>query len=107
MASRCCRWARRLCFPPRPPPPPPVTFVIGAGVRVTESLNVRNAPAIPSTILGVQPAGATATILDGPVTASGGVWGRLDYTTGPDGWSAQVGLAVSAPPPALPRSMPR
>jgi len=84
---------------PPPPPPPSSPFVVGALVQTTESLNVRQTPGIPSTILGVQPSGATGTLLEGPVTASGYTWWRIDYATGADGWSAQAYLAVVAPPP--------
>jgi hypothetical protein len=44
--------------------------------------------------LGVAPEGATATVIGGPQQVDGYTWWKLDYQTGPDGWSAGDWLRV-------------
>jgi GH25 family lysozyme M1 (1,4-beta-N-acetylmuramidase) len=60
-----------------------------------ESLNVRVSPA--GSILGTQSRGTAGTIVGGPVTATlsgtSYVWWQVDWTSGPDGWSFEGGLA--------------
>lgn len=63
----------------------------GAGERVAtiDNLNVRNAPGLSATVLGVQPPGTLGTVIGGPVFADGFRWWRVDFDTGVDGWVVQ------------------
>jgi hypothetical protein len=107
--------------PPSTTPPPSYTyptpattplstssskFKTGNKVKTTAKLNVRNKPSIDAPIDGVQPLGSQGTIFDGPVTAPGFTWYRINYDTGPDGWSVQDSLmlasASTSPPPTSP-----
>ena len=77
----------------------PTKFRIGDRVRVTVNLNVRTCadtscseisdPQYP----GYAPAGAIGTVLDGPVSADGYVWWRVQFDQGFTGWSVENGLA--------------
>jgi hypothetical protein len=76
----------------------------GDRVATTRQTNVRDAGSLSATILGVQPAGATGTLLSGPLSADGIAWWRVDYDSGTDGWSGadQFVKSSTAPPPAKP-----
>jgi hypothetical protein len=63
-------------------------WAAGAYVRTTAVLNIRSTPSITSSRLGRQPVGSQGTVLEGPVVADGFSWYKVDYDTGPDGWSA-------------------
>lgn len=64
-------------------------FAVGETVRVTDSLNLRTQPSTTATSLGVMIAGTTATVLDGPRTASGYVWWQLNASVYSIGWAAE------------------
>jgi hypothetical protein len=87
-----------------PNAPPPITFAVGVGVEVTALLlNVRPSPAGACLIMPcpTQPKGARAAIVEGPVTVTtgpnAGVWWKLDYTSGSDGWGMEKFLKVVQP----------
>mgnify|MGYP001618140832 FL=1 len=67
---------------------PSTKFKIGDTAQATDNINVRTyASGVPS---GVQPVGAKATVVGGPVwSIVGSWWWNLDYQTGVDGWSAE------------------
>jgi chitodextrinase len=77
-------------------------FSIGARVKTTSSLNVRNKPNTKGgKILCVQPAGALGTISSGPQSNQGYTWWNVNFDAGCDGWAVQTylttSLAMSAP----------
>lgn len=71
---------------------PGTSLAIGAAVRTTSNLNVRDIPATTGTLLGVEPAGTQGTITDGPTTANGYTWWKVRYTSGGHGWSVDTYL---------------
>jgi photosystem II stability/assembly factor-like uncharacterized protein len=87
--------------PPSPTPTPtptptPGTFGIGARVKTTANLNVRNkASTKTGKILCIQPAGALGSITQGPTSNQGFTWWNINYDTGCDGWSVQSYLTTS------------
>jgi len=76
--------------------PPPSGFVVGARVRATDALKMRSGPAKTASLLGEQPEGAQATLMQGPTfdAASGFTYWRLDCDEGIDGWGGQDRLMV-------------
>lgn len=70
--------------PTDPPPPTGGKFNIGDSARVTEGLNMRSGASTGSGVMAILPAGTTATITDGPRSASGYTWWqvRTAYGTG-------------------------
>lgn len=72
------------------PPPPSVKFSIGDRVSVTTSyLSVRATPSLSGFLLGYQSYGKLGTVIDGPVSASGYNWWKINYDSGADGWSVE------------------
>ena len=76
---------------PLPVPVPPedaMAFMPGDTVRTLEGVNVRQQPALASTLLGTQPPNVTAVILEGPTKDPNSPWTycRLDFGNGVDGW---------------------
>lgn len=70
-------------------------FTAGARVQTLLHLSVRKAPDARMR-LGIQKRGAPGTIVEGPTTAKGNIWWKID--SGVDGWSAQApGLTASTP----------
>lgn len=70
-------------------------FTAGARVQTILHLRVRKAPDARMR-LGIQKRGAPGTIVEGPTTAKGNIWWKID--SGVDGWSAQApGLTASTP----------
>lgn len=57
-------------------------------VSTTEYLKVRATPTLSGEALGTQSVNAGGVIVDGPISADGYTWWKIDYATGPDGWSA-------------------
>ncbi|MEK7638759.1 MAG: SBBP repeat-containing protein [Patescibacteria group bacterium] len=53
-------------------------------------LNVRSSAS--GSVTGTQATGASGTLVEGPVTANGYTWWKVDYDTGSDGWSAATFL---------------
>lgn len=69
-------------------PPPTPTFANGDTVRVTELLNLRSGAGTGNGVITTLPAGTTGTVLDGPQSASGYTWWRIQTSRG-TGWAAQ------------------
>ena len=74
-----------------------------AVVNVTDCINARSAPAIPSNVLECEIAGMHGLVKAGPVTASGYTWWQVAYRDGVTGWSNGAALAkitsLTPPPP--------
>ncbi len=86
------------------PTPAPSTgkFAINSSVRVTETLNMRSGAGTGNGLVATLPAGTTATVLEGPTSASGYTWWRIRTSGGTTGWVAQDWLAaVTASTPAF------
>ena len=64
-------------------------FEEGNRVVVTNNLTVRAAPSTSGTAIGIQPRGNIGVITGGPTSANGYIWWRVNWNTGPDGWSVQ------------------
>ncbi len=62
-------------------------------VRPTDMVNVRSTPG-GTTVVGQQPPESQGEIKEGPVTAGGYTWWRVNYQYGVDGWSAEAYLAL-------------
>src|SRR5690554_6486029 len=64
-------------------------FPIGSEVQVSSPpLRVRAAPGTQGAVLGAQEGAATGTVISDPYYADGYWWFEVDYSSGPDGWSA-------------------
>ncbi len=75
-----------------------VTARVAAGPNPGDCVNVRGGPGLTAPVLSCLPDGALVTVTDGPVTADGRLWWRLEGL----GWAAGDYLVgVSAPAPAL------
>ena len=75
------------------------TVAVGERVTTTDNLNVRNAPGLSSTILGVQADNSLGTVVGGSVFVDGHLWWQVDFDSGADGWVAGDFLAVPPLPP--------
>ena len=67
-------------------------FALNSAVQTTSSLRVRSSPSLSGTLLTTQPLGARGVVRGGPRTADGYTWWNIDYSTGIDGWSADMYL---------------
>jgi chitodextrinase len=77
-------------------PTPTTNFAVGARVKSTSNLNVRNkANSNAGKIQCTQPAGALGTITGGPTGAQGYTWWNVDFDTSCDGWVVQSYLTTS------------
>ena len=95
--------------PPTDPPPtdpPPSTggkFSIGEGIRVTENLNMRSGASTGNGVISVLPAGTTGSVLEGPRSANGYTWWRVQTSRG-SGWVVETWITStgggSTPPPS-------
>ncbi len=65
----------------------------------TQTLSVRSLPSTGSKLLGYQRLNATGIVLDGPKTANGFIWWKINYATGVDGWSVDKYLKLIAAAP--------
>jgi hypothetical protein len=65
---------------------------VGNRVRTTAPTHVRGSHSLSGTLVGVQPAGAAGTVVDTAVEADGLTWWKIDYDSGPDGWSGETAL---------------
>lgn len=83
---------------PKAPEAPVVTMEVGSRVALTSNTNVRQTGSLSGVLLGSQMAGATATIIGGPVSADNITWWQLNYDTGVDGWSGMNNLTPSTTP---------
>jgi uncharacterized protein YraI len=84
-------------------------FDIGDSVHTTANLNVRTGAGVSYPELsdpdypGYALEGTTGVILDGPESADGYIWWKVEYDAGYTGWSAQDWLeTTSTPTPSLP-----
>jgi len=79
------------------------TIVVGSPVEVTgtggDGLNVRSTAVTTGTVIGVEKDGADGTVLEGPVTADGFAWWRVQWKDGLTGWSVSQYLKPVAPSP--------
>lgn len=77
-------------------------LAVGDYIRTSDFLNVRETP--NGRVVSTQFIAATGRIKAGPVAVNGLTWWEVDYTSPPDGWSAEkdsngrVLLVKSAPP---------
>ena len=76
-----------------PPPPPPPVLAIGARCKATKNPTaVRTIPRLSGTLLTSQPINSLGTIVADttyttqPVSQDGGLWWKVDFDTGSDGW---------------------
>lgn len=77
------------------------TFSIGAYVKTTSSLHVRESASLFGNDLGKQRLDRGGTLVAGPVSANGYIWWQIDYHQGVDGWSAEQWLALLTITPRL------
>lgn len=84
---------------------------IGKSVQCTSNgVNVRSNPGTSASIVGTQNSGAQGVVLDGPQSASGYTWWKVNFSSGADGWMAstylaEVAISVVATPVISPGSM--
>lgn len=95
---------------PSPTPTPTGKFAIGDTMRVTESLNLRSGAGTNNGVVAVLPTGTTGKVLEGPRTASGYTWWRVQTSLG-TGWSVENWMAKQssgspAPAPTDPAPAP-
>jgi hypothetical protein len=71
--------------------PPVSAFKIGDRIQVSKDTNVRTSGALTATLLGVQSANSTGTIIGGPVgpDTNNITWWQVDFDSGVDGWTGQ------------------
>ena len=67
--------------------PPVPNLAIGNRILTTRDADVRDSGSLTATLLGVQAAGSSGTIVAGPVVAGGITWWQVDYDANVDGWS--------------------
>lgn len=72
----------------------------GSPVVAVGTAEVRAAPTPQATLLGSNADGMLGRIVEGPVTADGGVWWRIDFEGIVDGWTTADRLATPYFPPA-------
>ncbi|MCE5192541.1 hypothetical protein LLF88_01135 [bacterium] len=76
---------------------------IGAAVEVTgtggDGVNVRSSPGTSEAIVGVEKEGASGIVLEGPTSASGFIWWRVQWKDGLMGWSVDTYLRIPPPSP--------
>jgi uncharacterized protein YgiM (DUF1202 family) len=74
-------------------------FPIGSGVRTdAPNLNMRQAPSTTATIVTVLPSGTIGTVLEGPQSANGFTWYRIQTSVG-TGWVAGEYLVATGASP--------
>jgi chitodextrinase len=61
---------------------------IGARVKTTATVNVRQNASTKGRILGTQPLGVAGTVTKGPQQGSGYTWWYVNFDSGADGWVA-------------------
>ena len=84
---------------PTTPLPPTVSlnrFVVGESVDVAAAVRVRSNASLVGAVLGTQTAGQRGTVVDGPIRADGHIWWKIDYLSGPDGWTAEFWLVSNS-----------
>ena len=90
-------------------PPVSTRFSVGSVAQTTTNLVLRTTPSAKGTPFGLQPAGASGTVVAGPRFGEGLWWWNINFSSGPDGWAAEnwlapAGTIIAAPPPATPPS---
>ena len=87
-------------------------FNTGDTVHTTANLNVRTGAGVSYPEIsdpdypGYAPTGTTGVILDGPESADGYIWWKVEYDAGYTGWSAQDWLETTSTPTPSPPSPP-
>ncbi len=80
------------------PQPTAVKFELGERVRVMENLNVRKGPSTSQPEVddpnypGYMPTGSLGNVVEGPVTADGYTWWKVEFDRGVTGWCVEDGL---------------
>ncbi|TSC82763.1 MAG: metallopeptidase [Parcubacteria group bacterium Gr01-1014_20] len=74
-------------------------FARGCTVRTAANLNVRVSASTGATVVGTVPLGTEGLIVDGPVSANGYTWWRMDFPGNYDGWSVENFLLIVVCPP--------
>ncbi|MBP9856039.1 MAG: hypothetical protein KBC48_01910 [Candidatus Pacebacteria bacterium] len=64
-----------------------IDWLVGDTLKTSEEITVRGSASLTGEDLGTQPLGATGVIEQGPVSADGFDWWRINYTSGVDGWT--------------------
>ena len=74
-------------------------FLIGDRVQTTQNLNVRNGPGVSYSEITdpdypqYAPTATLGSVMEGPVSANGYVWWKVQYDRGYAGWSVENGLS--------------
>ncbi len=80
------------------PAPPPEVIEIGSQVITQEGIRVRAAPSTNATIVGNQGRASIGIVTDGPTSANGERWWKVDFQNEIDGWGPETSLVVYDPP---------
>jgi hypothetical protein len=84
-----------------PTPTPSNKFHIGSTVSVGTTVNVRQTPG--GTLLGIQPAGKTGTVIGGPIAQLfSGInvnWWDIVFVAAPNGWTGEDNLLLATATP--------
>lgn len=86
-------------------------ITVGSSVTVTgtagDGLNVRSSASTSGSVLGVEKDGASGTVSDGPVSAGGYTWWKVQWQNGVTGWSVATYLApvATSAAPGAPSSL--
>jgi len=73
-------------------------LAIGSWIQLAGNTHVRENPDTLSVVLTTQLPGTRGKISEGPVSADGNAWWRVDYETGKDGWSIDIFMTKIAKP---------
>jgi len=90
--------AQRLIVVTGEPKSVSVRFALGERVRVMQNLNVREAPGLDQPEItdpaypGYLPEGSLGNVLEGPVSADGYTWWKVDFDRGVTGWCVDDGI---------------
>jgi hypothetical protein len=66
------------------------TFKYGDRVLIQGQTGIRSIPSESGTVIGIQPKGASGTVLGGPVYWIDQWWWSIDFVGGPDGWVTEA-----------------
>ena len=78
--------------------PTAAKFELGERVRVMENLNVRQGPSTSQAEVddpdypGYMPTGSLGNVMEGPVTADGYTWWKVEFDRGVTGWCVEDGI---------------
>lgn len=77
-----------------------VGFVVGDDVSVTSNnVNIRSGPGTGYAVIDQLSYGAIGEVIDGPSSANGYTWYKIQYETSLTGWIAGIYLTISNTPP--------